>query len=310
MDLRIAGYDVSYSDQVFPDHRFVLEPGEDRDGNSDIFYTGDLLIKVNRPDWPESAGFSFPEPLGEVLERLTGVSSPHVATPDAVYEEPVESNGKMGFTESSEDRVIEVYEGPDSVGWPSLQNRYEREPSRERIEEVRCVVEDVCRGLGALHDAGVVHRDVKPRNILYDPSSGRAKLVDLGMAQRPYTHESSLPEQVDSDTWDLEDFPLAAPPEQRWGGWIDTEYDVWQVGATWLVYTHGSAPGLALTGPVFDEDDRSPFESPLDFPPEDRRTMAKALSPDPDDRFTDSNEMLEALDGTGRREEAGQGGVG
>jgi serine/threonine-protein kinase len=72
------------------------------------------------------------------------------------------------------------------VDGPSLDHRIE-EDGPLTVEEAVGVVSDVASGLDALHDAGIVHRDVKPSNILLDPA-GTALLTDFGLARgRAYT---------------------------------------------------------------------------------------------------------------------------
>jgi eukaryotic-like serine/threonine-protein kinase len=68
----------------------------------------------------------------------------------------------------------------------SLADRLDAEGQLAPADAVR-IVGDVAQGLEALHAAGIVHRDVKPANILFD-SDGTAKLTDFGLAKgRAYT---------------------------------------------------------------------------------------------------------------------------
>jgi serine/threonine-protein kinase len=68
----------------------------------------------------------------------------------------------------------------------SLADRLDAEGPLDPVDAVR-VVGDVAQGLEALHAAGIVHRDVKPGNILFD-AGGTAKLTDFGLAKgRAYT---------------------------------------------------------------------------------------------------------------------------
>jgi serine/threonine-protein kinase len=50
-------------------------------------------------------------------------------------------------------------------------------------EEVAEIVRQLAEALAATHAVGIIHRDLKPENIIYDPRSGRAKLLDFGIAR-------------------------------------------------------------------------------------------------------------------------------
>ena len=75
-----------------------------------------------------------------------------------------------------------VYLAAAYVGGGSLAARLERE--RLDLAEILRIAAEVASGLDALHDAGLVHRDVKPANIMLDPQA-RAALTDFGLAKGP-----------------------------------------------------------------------------------------------------------------------------
>ena len=77
--------------------------------------------------------------------------------------------------------VMELVEGEP------LQQAVERHRNEQTtipIQEVIAIVESIGSALDALHDHGVIHRDVKPANVIRDPFRGRSVLVDVGIARR------------------------------------------------------------------------------------------------------------------------------
>ncbi|NUM53064.1 MAG: serine/threonine protein kinase [Candidatus Hydrogenedentes bacterium] len=104
------------------------------------------------------------------------------------------------------------------------------------------IARDVLDGLAVCHDLGVVHRDIKPNNILLSPQ-GRAKLADFGLATAYATHlETSIYRLTSSEFF--MGTPRFAPPEAWEGGHPQPDWDLYSLG---LVLYEG------LSGkPVYD----------------------------------------------------------
>ena len=78
-------------------------------------------------------------------------------------------------------------------GGPSLADRIK---SKGRLEplEAAGIIAEVARGVATAESEGIVHRDVKPRDILFDGTTGRAKIADFGLARGEATEdETSAP---------------------------------------------------------------------------------------------------------------------
>jgi tetratricopeptide (TPR) repeat protein len=117
--------------------------------------------------------------------------------------------------------AMEFVDGPSLDAW--LEQ--ERPSLRDRLEVFR----RICAGVRHAHQAGVIHRDLKPRNILITPQ-GVPKVLDFGLASRPdlSMHDVTL-------TREGEVFGTLAwmPPEQAAGEWkrVDALSDVHALGA-------------------------------------------------------------------------------
>src|SRR5438045_6108809 len=99
---------------------------------------------------------------------------------------------------------------------------------------------DTCRGLDAGWARGIVHRDVKPSNLLRD-AGGRVKVADFGLA-KDLSHELDLtaPGLVVGT-------PLYVSPEQASGRRLDARADLYSLGATLFHLLSGQPPFTADT---------------------------------------------------------------
>jgi serine/threonine-protein kinase len=110
---------------------------------------------------------------------------------DAVYRRRLAREARVAAT-IHHPHLVEVVEFGEDAGVPYLAARYVDGPSLQRrlaaaplaIEGVLHVVSGVGAGLTALHRRGLVHRDVKPANVMLD-RDGRALLTDFGLAKGP-----------------------------------------------------------------------------------------------------------------------------
>ncbi|MDX1741952.1 MAG: serine/threonine-protein kinase, partial [Rhodothermales bacterium] len=102
------------------------------------------------------------------------------------------------------------------------------------IAEACSIARQMALGLGAAHEAGIVHRDVKPANVMLT-SKGRVKLLDFGVAK---LGESSLLTREGSTIGTA----AYMSPEQARADSVDHRSDIWSIGAVLYEMVSGSRP--------------------------------------------------------------------
>jgi serine/threonine-protein kinase len=185
--------------------------------------------------------------------------------------------------------VMEYVEG-ESAG--TLLKRRGPLPEREALE----IVTAAARGLAAAHAKGIVHRDVKPDNLLIpggEPS--RTKLADLGLA-RPQGGGAS----AGTTTQTAMGTPGFMAPEQvkdaRSAG---PAADVFGMGATLQALLTGQAPfrGASLANVLLSTVQAEPEPLPEGVSARIRSVIARCLAKDPRERYANGAELLSALEG-------------
>jgi hypothetical protein len=150
---------------------------------------------------------------------------------------------------------------------------------------------EVADALEYAHAQGVVHRDVKPANILIT-QDGRAKIADFGIAKLNLAH-FTLPGRVLGT-------PAYMAPEQLSGEGSDGRSDLFSLGVILYAMVTGHSPfqGNSATTVCFKVANREPIAaSALDMalPPELDAVISKAMSKDPEQRYQRGSEFADDL---------------
>ncbi|APR78364.1 serine/threonine protein kinase [Minicystis rosea] len=157
---------------------------------------------------------------------------------------------------------------------------------------VTAIGADVARALAVLHEAGIVHRDVKPENILVRPD-GAAVLTDLGLA-RSTLFRTLTRHDVAVGT-------LAyMSPEQCVGRPLDGRSDIWSLGVTLYEALTGARAfdgkhELELVYLIHNVDPKRPSQLVPDLPEALEAAVLRCLSRDPEARFAGAADLLAAL---------------
>jgi serine/threonine-protein kinase len=153
---------------------------------------------------------------------------------------------------------------------------------------VRRLALEVLAGLEAAHAHGIVHRDVKPANILFD-GAGSAKLGDFGAAH--------LLDFGQTQTGGLIGTLAYLSPEQITGGPIGAAADIYALGATLFEALTGQPPFLGpdLTAQHLGEPCPSAAQRRPGLSPAHDQVLRRALEKSPEARFASAAAMAEAI---------------
>src|SRR5579884_142022 len=160
------------------------------------------------------------------------------------------------------------------------------------VEQVIRIGIDICSALDFAHSKGVIHRDIKPGNILLTSERGTIKVTDFGIAR--------LDEGGHTQTDHLLGTPQYMSPEQCKGERVDGRSDLFSVGALLyeLLTRQKPFPGENVAAIMHQVLTKTPV-APATLSPEIPKPLSdlvmKALEKEPGQRFQSGAEMAEAL---------------
>ncbi len=109
------------------------------------------------------------------------------------------------------------------------------------VEDARRVISEVASALAAAHKRGIVHRDIRPDNVLYEEDSDRALLTDFGIAAILARGDSGSPTRI-TRTGELVGNPNYMSPEQLMGSEITERSDIYALGLLGFELLTGRSP--------------------------------------------------------------------
>src|SRR6476646_8358463 len=235
----------------------------------------DVALKILRPEYLRDPDFSAR--FRQEAQSAASLSHPNVVT---VYDYGEDPSGPY--------IVRELIDGEDLA---TILRRSGTLPPRQAAR----IAAGVARALAAAHARGLVHRDIKPGNVLIG-KDGQVKVVDFGIARAISEAQVTLPGTTLGSVHYFS-------PEQARGEPATAASDIYSLGIVLYEMLVGSRPwegdsaasvALArLSGPIPD-----PMVVRPSVPPDLASIVRRALALDPKDRWASASVMADALDGT------------
>jgi eukaryotic-like serine/threonine-protein kinase len=273
--------------------RYELEELVGTGGMSSVFRAHDRMldrkvaIKVLHPQYTDDD--DYVERFRREARAVARLSHPNIVT--------VIDRGE------EDDRQFIVFEYVDGENLKELVERSGAMP----VETAVSLAHQIARALAFAHEQGLVHRDVKPQNVLLN-GDGRAKVTDFGIARSMDVQHGMTQTGTVLGTSDY------IAPEQAQGQPVNAQTDVYSLGVVLYELLTGEVPFpgenfVAVAMRHINEPPPHVSERRPEVPPRLDAALQRAMAKDPADRFPsmDSfcNELAVCLQELGRRETDG-----
>lgn len=175
----------------------------------------------------------------------------------------------------------------------SLAQRLKRD-RRLPVEDAVRIGKEIARGLAAAHACGIIHRDIKPGNVLIERGTGSAKITDFGLARA-----------IDDTALTRSGFIAGTPeylsPEQAADHPLDARSDLFSLGCLLYAACVGESPfqastTLAVLRRVADHTPMPVCQVNSEIPRWFSDVIDRLLAKNPADRFASAEELIKALD--------------
>lgn len=197
----------------------------------------------------------------------------------------------------SANQDVPAYIVMELVRGKSLTN-YLLDAQKLDLSKAVALMSEICKGVGAAHKEGVVHRDIKPDNLMVwfdEDDKERVKVLDFGLA----TLRGGADNPVITKGPQIVGTPLYMSPEQCRGNTVDVRSDVYSLAVLMYEMIAGTTPFLVDNKvPICAKhlnDTPARFPDTLNVPPRLESVILHGLAKNPDERPSDATEFLREI---------------
>ena len=241
-----------------------------------------VAIKVLKKDLASDA--EFRRRFHEEAQAVAMLSHPNIVS---VYD--VSKGDDLDYI------VMELIDGI------TLKQYMQKKDGRLNWRESLYFITQIVRALGHAHSRGIIHRDIKPQNIMV-LRDGSVKVADFGIARIMSAAQNTMTQEALGSVHYIS-------PEQARGSHIDARADIYSAGVVLYEMLTGRLPfdgdtPVSVAIQHINSIPLSPRELDPTIPEALEAITMKAMAPNPDDRYADAGEMLADLE-TRTKEQTG-----
>lgn len=233
-----------------------------------------VAVKVLRPEFVDDE--EFLAKFKREAEAVANISHPNIVN---VYD--VGCDGRVNYI------VMEYVDG---------QNLKEIIKNEGTLDEYTAldITKQIAKALGAAHKKGVIHRDIKPHNILISSEGRNVKVADFGIAKAA---TNSTMTNIGSIIGSVHYFS----PEQAKGKPVKNNADLYSLGIVLYEMLLGKVPfkgdsPISIALQHINEDIEFSIDEKTQIPQSIRTLIKKLTEKDPDDRYQSSEEVIEDIE--------------
>ena len=263
-------------DGIFLGKRYEVLSKIGAGGMADVYKGKDtklnrfVAIKVLKKEYREDA--DFVRKFQSEAQAAAGLMNPNIVN---VYD--------VGEDRGLYYMVMELVEGI------TLKDYIERK-GRLSHKEVISIAIQMCTGIGAAHAAGIIHRDIKPQNVIIS-KDGKVKVTDFGIAK------SVTSNTISSNAMGSVHY---TSPEQARGGFSDAKSDIYSIGITLFEMVTGQVPfdgdsTVSVAIKHLQEEITPPSELVPDIPYSLEQIILKCTQKNAERRYKSTEELIRDL---------------
>lgn len=229
-----------------------------------------VAIKILKQEFSENA--NFVAKFKSEAQAAAGLMHPNIVNVYDVGEE----NGVYFI-------VMELVEG-------ITLKKYIEKKARLSVKEAVSIAIQVCMGIESAHNNGIIHRDIKPQNIMIS-KEGKVKVTDFGIAKAASSNT------ITSNVMGSVHY---TSPEQARGGYSDAKSDIYSLGITMFEMLTGRVPfngetTVAIAIKHIQEEIPSPREYVSEIPISVEQIVFRCCQKSPDRRYQSMAELIRDL---------------